>query len=321
MARSIKKGFFVDYHLLEKIEKAVKGGARKPIQDMVAALHNHARLHRPHVQRPHQRQAVHRRLRDREHGRPQAWSRVFGANARLQGTRRRNDPQGNLRKPAPWEVFALTRNAYACHLRRCARVAPHHPGPHGHGCRRIPHAHPAQVRTPDQQDAQERDRERGEQQQPRGRHLLTVKSAVVVENGPVLKRFKAGAKGTAMPRRKEDRQHIRIVLFGRKPKPSLIHAAKKQIRSASRLAVRRDWQSRWFRQQEGIPEAPPRGPADTQRPDGEAEAGLGAMRIFIERAAASNRVRVKIYTARPGIVHRTQGPVARSRTSRPSSSS
>lgn len=33
MARSIKKGFFVDYHLLEKIEKAVKaGGSRKPIQ-------------------------------------------------------------------------------------------------------------------------------------------------------------------------------------------------------------------------------------------------------------------------------------------------
>ncbi len=33
MARSIKKGFFVDYHLLEKIEKAAKSsGARKPIQ-------------------------------------------------------------------------------------------------------------------------------------------------------------------------------------------------------------------------------------------------------------------------------------------------
>ena len=32
MARSIKKGFFVDYHLLEKIEKAVKSGGRKPIQ-------------------------------------------------------------------------------------------------------------------------------------------------------------------------------------------------------------------------------------------------------------------------------------------------
>ena len=32
MARSIKKGFFVDYHLLEKIEKATKAGAKKPIQ-------------------------------------------------------------------------------------------------------------------------------------------------------------------------------------------------------------------------------------------------------------------------------------------------
>ena len=32
MARSIKKGFFVDYHLLEKIEKAIKNGTKKPIQ-------------------------------------------------------------------------------------------------------------------------------------------------------------------------------------------------------------------------------------------------------------------------------------------------
>jgi large subunit ribosomal protein L22 len=39
---------------------------------------------------------------------------------------------------------------------------------------------------------------------------LVVKSAIV-ENGPVLKRFKAGAKGSAMPRRKK-MSHIRIVL-------------------------------------------------------------------------------------------------------------
>ena len=32
MARSIKKGFFVDYHLLSKIEKAEQSGGRKPIQ-------------------------------------------------------------------------------------------------------------------------------------------------------------------------------------------------------------------------------------------------------------------------------------------------
>jgi large subunit ribosomal protein L22 len=39
---------------------------------------------------------------------------------------------------------------------------------------------------------------------------LVVKSAVV-ENGPVLKRFKAGAKGTAKPRTKK-MSHIRIIL-------------------------------------------------------------------------------------------------------------
>ncbi|OIR15103.1 50S ribosomal protein L22 [mine drainage metagenome] len=39
---------------------------------------------------------------------------------------------------------------------------------------------------------------------------LTVKNAVI-EMGPVLKRFKAGARGSAMPRRKK-MSHIRIVL-------------------------------------------------------------------------------------------------------------
>ncbi|MDE3084044.1 MAG: 50S ribosomal protein L22 [Verrucomicrobiota bacterium] len=39
---------------------------------------------------------------------------------------------------------------------------------------------------------------------------LVVKFALV-ENGPVLKRFKAGARGSAMPRRKK-MSHIRIVL-------------------------------------------------------------------------------------------------------------
>ncbi len=39
---------------------------------------------------------------------------------------------------------------------------------------------------------------------------LTVKFALI-ENGPALKRFKAGARGTAMPRKKR-MSHIRIVL-------------------------------------------------------------------------------------------------------------
>ncbi len=38
-----------------------------------------------------------------------------------------------------------------------------------------------------------------------------IVSRAVIENGPVIKRFKAGARGTAMPRRKK-MSHIRIVL-------------------------------------------------------------------------------------------------------------
>ena len=38
-----------------------------------------------------------------------------------------------------------------------------------------------------------------------------IVSSAVIENGPVLKRFKAGARGTAMPRRKK-MSHIRIVV-------------------------------------------------------------------------------------------------------------
>jgi len=51
MARSIKKGFFVDYHLLEKIEKAVKTGGKKPIQTWSRRSTHYARFHRSHVQR------------------------------------------------------------------------------------------------------------------------------------------------------------------------------------------------------------------------------------------------------------------------------
>lgn len=31
MARSVKKGYFVDPHLMEKVDKSVKAGSRKPI--------------------------------------------------------------------------------------------------------------------------------------------------------------------------------------------------------------------------------------------------------------------------------------------------
>ncbi len=66
-----------------------------------------------------------------------------------------------------------------------------------------------------------------------------------------------------------------------------------------RLAVRRDWQSRWFARKKDF------GPlvAEDQRIReflGEKFRFAAVPRIFIERAG--NRVRVKVFTARPGIV-------------------
>ena len=66
-----------------------------------------------------------------------------------------------------------------------------------------------------------------------------------------------------------------------------------------RLAVRRNWQSRWYANKKDFP--------TLLREDQLIREKLmeklkqaSVPRIFIERA--SNRVRVKIYTARPGIV-------------------
>ena len=130
---------------------------------------------------------------------------------------------------------------------------------------------------------------------------LTVKSAVV-ENGPVLKRFKAGAKGFAMPRRKK-MSHIRIILSNGEPQPSLIHGSKNQSyrfppRRKPRLAVP------LVREQEGIPEAPPRGPTDPLHADGEAQAGLRAANLH--RARIEPRPRQDLHCP-PRHRHRPKG--------------
>jgi small subunit ribosomal protein S3 len=66
-----------------------------------------------------------------------------------------------------------------------------------------------------------------------------------------------------------------------------------------RLAVRRNWQSRWFASKKDFPKLL----AEDQHIREKLMEKLkqaSVPRIFIERA--SNRVRVKIYTARPGVV-------------------
>jgi large subunit ribosomal protein L22 len=84
---------------------------------------------------------------------------------------------------------------------------------------------------------------------------LVVKNAIV-EMGPVLKRFKAGAKGSAMPRRKK-MSHIRIILTD----------GQDTSRRPSQLAVP------VVCHQEGLPRSPGRRPEDSRTSDGEAQAG------------------------------------------------
>ena len=71
MARSLKKGPFVDDHLLKKVEADERGQRPQGREDLVAPLHDHPGDGRAHPGRL-QRAEVHPRLHHREHGGPQA---------------------------------------------------------------------------------------------------------------------------------------------------------------------------------------------------------------------------------------------------------
>ena len=75
-----------------------------------------------------------------------------------------------------------------------------------------------------------------------------------------------------------------------------------------RLAVRRNWQSRWFASKKDFPEAPARGPADPHQADGEAQAGLRA--AHLHRARLQPRPGQDLHRP-PRHRHRPQGPGGR----------
>jgi ribosomal protein S19 len=43
MPRSLKKGPFIDLHLLKKVEKAMESGEKKTNQNLVSPFHDHSR--------------------------------------------------------------------------------------------------------------------------------------------------------------------------------------------------------------------------------------------------------------------------------------
>jgi len=71
MARSVKKGPFIDRHLIKKVEDMNRQSQKKVVKDVVAPLDHPSRPGGAHV-RGAQRAQVHPGVRDREHGRPQA---------------------------------------------------------------------------------------------------------------------------------------------------------------------------------------------------------------------------------------------------------
>ena len=95
MARSIKKGPFVDEHLTKKVEDANGGQQEEGHQDLVAAVHDPAGVRRPHLRGP-QRPEVRPGVRDREHGRPQA--RRVRPDAHLPRPLGREEGRGGARR-------------------------------------------------------------------------------------------------------------------------------------------------------------------------------------------------------------------------------
>ena len=75
MARSIKKGPFIDGHLQKKVEEAKKSGSKKSNQNVVPPEHNQPGI-RGSDNRCTQRQETSACVRDREHGGSQA-RRIF----------------------------------------------------------------------------------------------------------------------------------------------------------------------------------------------------------------------------------------------------
>ena len=83
MSRSLKKGPFIDAHLMKKIEGMNQINEKKVLRTWSRPVDHPPRLCRPHDCGP-QRPQVHPGLRDGEHGWPQA-GRVLG-DQDLQGS-------------------------------------------------------------------------------------------------------------------------------------------------------------------------------------------------------------------------------------------
>ena len=114
MPRSLKKGPFVDDHLLEEGRRPEREEHQAGHQDLVASVDDHPRLHRTHLRRPRRTQAC-AGVRLGGHGRPQA-GRVR-ADPDLQGSHQgRPEEQAAMSTTTVTEYPSATAKARFVHI-------------------------------------------------------------------------------------------------------------------------------------------------------------------------------------------------------------
>ena len=201
MARSVKKGPFIDEHLMKKVRRGAAHEVEEGHQDLVAPLDDHPRDGRPDVRRA-QRPQVRPGVRHREHGRPQA--RRVRADAHV--PRPLGRPQGGVGSELGARGPGASRSKETRHGTRSfetvPRVAPQGARGRGHGPRSLGRRRdvdPPPAEAQGGQDALEGAR-LGDRQRPENEKADVEKlvvSKVFIDGGPVSKRWMPRSMGRA----------------------------------------------------------------------------------------------------------------------------
>ena len=235
MTRSLKKGPFVDHHLLAKVEKAVGHQGQEADQDLVAPLDDPARFHRPDDRRA-QRQAARAGLRHRPDGRPQA--RRIRADAHLQGSPGRQEGREEVRRQT-METSAIVRGVRLS-ADKGRLVADLIRGKKVDQALNILDVHAEEGRRHHQEGARVGDRERRAQR--RRRHRRTEGQDDLRRAGRHAEAFLRARQG---PRQPHQQAHVPHLRDRRQLRPRKTWD-RKSIRPASACPVTRNWASRWY---------------------------------------------------------------------------
>ena len=280
MPRSVKKGPFVDQHLLKKVAARPRRRAEASgHQDLVAPLDDHARDRRPHLRRA-QRPQVHPGVRHREHGRPQA-RRVLARRAPSTATAAATKKAASL--AASQEAIDATASAASRMSPRKMRVVANLVrGKQVEEALGILDFMPKTAARADREGRSSRP-----PRTPRTSRAASVDvddlyvQTITVDGGPIVKRWMPRAMGRAT-RINHRTSHLTVVVSDerRTAEPW----ARRLIRSASASASSRRGTRKWY-EEKNYAQVAPRGPP---APKGFIKKKLnhaGISHVEIERAA------------------------------------